>query len=362
MRGKPKLVKLIDNTGNLKSRNWYIQYYERGRSCRQTTGCEIGAGDHAAQIFFSTWILERERPITKSLDQLTLVQALTDYYDEHAQYTATATNARHHETRLNKHFADHTVADLTPSVMRAYVRRCETEGRSNGTTRRELAHLSAALNHAVAEQRIPYAPKIVLPPPPPPRERILTQREIQALMGASETPHVRQFIQIMLGTGQRPGAVERLRWDQIDWKERTIHFDRTVRVKTNKRIRPVPLTDALFRLLKKMHRDRGETGYVLEYVVTRKNGERLVRPAGCVRRAFDRTAARAGLEDVSRYTLRHTFGNLLDEQGVDDRSISELMGHTNVLTTRKHYLKTNMRKLRMAMESAQKVRKSKAAR
>jgi hypothetical protein len=34
------------------------------------------------------------------------------------------------------------------------------------------------------------------------------------------------------------------------------------------------------------------------------------------------------------------------------------MGHASVLTTRKHYLKTNMNRLRSAVESAQKVRKT----
>jgi integrase len=179
-------------------------------------------------------------------------------------------------------------------------------------------------------------PRIVLPPPPAPRERILNQSEINRLLEACGAPHVRQFVEIMLATGQCPGTVEKLTWSQVDLGERIIHFDKTVKTHTKKRVRPVPMTQSLYRLLK----------------------NEIVRPAGCVKKAFQRAVQRAGLEDVTRYTLRHTYGNLLDQQGVDDRSISELMGHTNVLTTCQHYLKTNMDRLRQAVESAQKVRNS----
>jgi integrase len=319
MRGKPRLAQLRDEDGYLKSPNWYIEYYAGGRSRRASTGHRIGEEDHEAQVALATFILERDRPRARELDSLTLAQALSDYYEEHAQFTATKGNAKRHEARLNTFFCGYTVANLTPSTIRKYVRDCQAEDRSNGTTRRELAHLSAALNHEVAEQRIMSAPRIVLPPPPPPRERILNQSEINRLLEACAAPHVRQFVEIMLATGQRPGAVESLTWHQVDFKERIIYFDKTVKKKTNKRTRPVPMTLSLHRLLKGMHHVRGDTGYVLEYAVTTREGEEIVRPAGCVRKGFERAVTRAKLEGVSRYTLRHTYGNLLDQHGVDDR-------------------------------------------
>lgn len=95
MRGKPKLVKLRDATGGLKSPFWYVTYYDGKRSCRCSTGCEIGAEDHEAQIFLANFILERERP-TRSAGELMLAVALDDYYSELLGHKDTKITDRHY--------------------------------------------------------------------------------------------------------------------------------------------------------------------------------------------------------------------------------------------------------------------------
>ena len=79
------------------------------------------------------------------------------------------------------------------------------------------------------------------------------------------------------------------------------------------------------------------------------------KPAGDIRNAFDRACARAGVEGVTRYTLRHTFANLCE---ADDKTRSDIMGHTNTKTTQHHYLKTNMAKQGEALNNLPKLRKN----
>lgn len=363
MRGKPRLDKLRDGSGKLLSDNWYIFYFDGKRSQRISTGYKIGAENHEANLALSQFTLEREKPLAREPGKLMIAQALKDYYNEHAQYVASASNARSHEARLNRHFTGLFVAQLTPARIKEYIRACEAEKRSNGTTRRELAHLQAALNHEVAEQRITHAPKISMPEPPPARERTFSPKEIERILKeCKQTPHLYHFMEIMLETGQRPIAIETLTWFQVDFKAREIHFQKTQRKASKKRVRTVAMSDYLYTLLKRLHAQKGDTGYVLEWTIVKKDGSTVTRKAGSVRKSFERACKRSKIKKVKgqgRYTMRHTFGDSLDRAGVDDRTIAEIMGHTKVQTTRKHYLKKNMDRQRQALNTAQKLHNAK---
>jgi len=351
MRGKPELVKLQDKHGNPKSDCWYIRYYADGRSQRRSTGYKIGSQNREATLYLASFILEREQPTTRQPEQLLIAQALRDYYEEKAQFSATKTNAKHHETRLINFFGNRFVSQITRSIIEKYIRECREAKRSDGTTRRELAQLNAALNHAQAEGRLTIVPKFKMPPAPPPRERVLDAVEVQKLLDACTTTHIRNFVILMLNTGQRPSAVENLKWQQVDFEKGILHFERDGKTQTNKRVRPLPMNEEITELLTKLKAE-AQTDYVLEY-----KGNH----AGCVKQAFARACEKAGLENVSRYTLRHTYGNYLYMQGVHEKTIADLMGHTSAKTTSKHYIKSNMDILRNTVNltelTAQKVRK-----
>ena len=352
MRGKPELIKLRDKSGNLKSPYWYVQYYEGGRSKRISTRYCIGSQDAEASLALATFVVERSKPVRRIPEEILVAHVLQDYYRDHAQFISTSDNAKRHNVRLEKFFAGQHVSNITKGIIERYVRECRNEGRSDGTTRRELAHLTAALNHAHAEGRLTHVPKVKLPPSPPPRERVLSGEEITKLLDACVTSHVRAFVILALNTGQRPGAIETLRWEQVDFEERIIHFEKDGKRQTNKRARPVPMNAEVYSLLLELNAE-ADTECVLEY-----GG----KTAGCTKRAFDRTCKKAGLVGVSRYTLRHTFGTSLYLQGVHEKTIADLMGHTTAQTTTKHYLKSNTDILRKAVNSmgltAQKQRKS----
>lgn len=336
MRGQPKLIKLTDRSGKLKSNIWYIQYQQGGRTKRVSTRYRIGLCDKEAQIALHSLALEQHHPSAHPAEDWFVKEILETYYVEHAQYLKTNEHSRYHQKRLVEHFGHFRVTQVTSAPVDKYVRECQKQGRSNGTTRRELAYLTAALNHAQRNGRILYVPKFKMPPAPQPRERVLSVDEIARLFDACTTPHVRNFVLLMLNTGQRPGTVEDLKWEQVDFETRIIHFERTGKAQTNKRVRPIPMNDVVYQLLLELNAI-SQTDYVLEF---------KGKHAGCVKRAFDKACDKAGLEKVSRYTLRHTFGTHLYNQGIDLKTISDFMGHASTQTTSKHYLKANMDLLR----------------
>lgn len=334
MRGKPTLIQLRDKAGNLLSPYWYIRYYQ-GRGRRISTGCFIGSQDHEANLALAAFTLERERPLAREPDKLMIAQALRDYYEEHAKHLVSAANAKRSEVKLNEFFGGRFVAQITPALVNQYVRQWKERGQSNGSIRRDLQILGCALNHEVREQRLTYAPKFKLPPEPPARSRFLSEEEKERLLAACTHERTKNFIAIMLNTGQRPSAVETLTWFQVDFDERVIHFERTGKEQSNKRVRPIAMNHELYTLLKSLF-EKKENSYVLGH-------------PGSTRTAFRNACKEAGLEKVSRYTLRHTVLDRVNEVA-DEKTASDIGGHTNSLTTRKHYIKSKMDRQREVLD------------
>ncbi len=57
---------------------------------------------------------------------------------------------------------------------------------------------------------------------------------------------------------------------------------------------------------------------------------------------FKRMTTECGLENVTFHTLRHTFATRCVECGFDIKSLSEILGHTDVKTTLNKYVHSSM--------------------
>ncbi len=222
---------------------------------------------------------------------------------------------------------------LLPLDIRRYSRKRAGQGCAAGTIRYELATLQAALNFCAGDRKIAAAPQLPLPAKPDARDRWLTRDETDRLLDECG-PRARLFVQIALNTGGRPDAIDALQWTQVDLDRRLIDFNRPGRQQTAKRRPVVPINDTLYTVLTDAQA-QAKTKWVLG------------SPASTLK-VFNTAKRRAGLTDITRKTLRHTWACHAAQRGVSLWQIAGVLGDS-MATVEKNYLHHHPDHLREAV-------------
>lgn len=195
--------------------------------------------------------------------------------------------------------------------------------------------------------------KIKLPPMSQEDEKKpLTKEEVHALYNllphylTITKPHIPRIIGrmivIMLKTGVRQEELLALRWEDIDFKNNSMHIVRALDIDKNDPTKP-PKSSSSERFIP-MHPDVLEQlqaiGIKLEgYIFHTKDGNLLME--GNFRREYRKYLTAAGIEYRSPHITRHTFASDLREAGVDIKTISKLLGHSKVNVSLDVYIHSN---------------------
>lgn len=156
-------------------------------------------------------------------------------------------------------------------------------------------------------------------------------------------------IYLCLFTGLRLGEICSLKWDDIDQERGLLHVNRTVqRIEskegptktvlletTPKSVfskREIPISDALLSLLTKFRQEGQE--YVLQ-----KNKPMEPRT---YQNHFKKYLAGINAPNYNFHILRHTFATNCIDSGMDIKSLSEILGHSNVQITMNRYVHPSM--------------------
>ena len=157
-------------------------------------------------------------------------------------------------------------------------------------------------------------------------------------------------------TGIRLGELCGLQWQDVNVDAGTLHVQRTVEriaqagggtcltvqtPKTESSDRWIPIPQEMLRILDAGHRQPEA------YLLT--GGETLPDPRTCQYR-YKALLNRCGVGYRSFHALRHTYTTRCIEQGVDAKSVSELLGHSDVRTTLRLYVHSSMEYKRKAVE------------
>ena len=160
-------------------------------------------------------------------------------------------------------------------------------------------------------------------------------------------------IYISLSTGLRIGEICALKWSDINVLDGTITVSRTIEriyivegekkhtelvinsPKTKNSCREIPMSKELLAMVKPIKKVVNNDFYVLT------NDERPTEPR-TYRNYYNRMMAKLSIPKLKYHGLRHSFATRCIEAGCDYKTVSVLLGHSNISTTLNLYVHPNM--------------------
>lgn len=157
---------------------------------------------------------------------------------------------------------------------------------------------------------------------------------------------------LALYTGIRIGELCALKWDDIDDKNITINKtlhrikegDKTIlevtEPKTKSSNRRIPIPTFLTPIIAEFR----DSGNVIKNKDSKPAEPRLMQLK------FEKYIKECGLQKTNFHALRHTFATRCVEAGFDIKSLSEILGHTDVKTTLNKYVHSSYEQKQRNME------------
>ena len=272
------------------------------------------------------------------------------------------------------YIGDKKLKDLSPNDVRGLYTVLVKRGLADNTIRNARNVLRAALNQAVDDEIIKknVAQKI-LPPQstkPPKEIKALSDEEVVRLCDALRKETWGPMLFVDLFTGMRKSELLGLTWDCVDFKNQTIHLYRQLRLLEgtghyaftplkNKKERNVYPPECVFEALKSVQKKQLEQqlrcgdGWQNEdgFVFTKEDGTHLSHKG--IYQAFKRVAKQIGVPEARVHDLRHTYATLSLQNGVDPKTISQMLGHATVKFTLDVYTHLTNSSARNAAEKMQ---------
>jgi len=280
--------------------------------------------------------VQQNARMDRELPQVVLLETiLIRWFNVEGAKLASHDAARHALLKWSDEFPGALVSEVTPASLRAFVKGMADRGLSDGYIRRTLSVGKRALNWAHQEGLLERVPFVKLPAEGEGRSRAMTLEEMALFMRAAivEPVHVRLYLALAIGTAARPSSILGLQtWQQLDFERDVIHLNPPGR-KQNKKHRPsIPMAAFLRPLLLNL-----TPGHVIQF-----NG----KPLKSIRMAIERVRERAGMPEISAYTLRHTVATELRGRGVEPWALAGFLGHSTGYRTTENYAKNRPEHLR----------------
>lgn len=308
-----------------KGKNWYIDYYVKGRRKRKKIG---HSKKLAMQVLNDVQIKIAKGEYLGIFDEKKIL--FSKYAEQYLAYSKTNKSWSTYDrqdrvsiARLKPHFKDKYIYEITPQMIEKYKsKRLETV--SPATVNRELACLKHMFTMAIkwGYSKTNPVKEVKLLKEPPGRLRYLKPEEAKSLL-ASCANHIRPIVVTALNTGMRKGELQKLKWADVDFKNLKI----TVINAKNNESRVIPINKTLYNELHSLSKtSKGE------YVFSDKNGQ----PYGDIKKSFLKALEKAKVEDFRFHDLRHTFGSYLVMQGVDLKTVQQILGHKDIRMTMRY--------------------------
>lgn len=321
------------------------KYYCRGslNGDRYNKRCEGATTKKEAQVIEDAVRYELRLKQAGMIKEKTKKYSFSFLMDKYVR-TSEANNksvveSKQYSKLLKIYFGTNTdIQSIKPSDIEEFKLYMISSGRSVATANRYLAALKRAYNIMIKDDLIDYNPvcKVKFFIEDNIRDRVLSKQEWICLYEQLSEVN-RKIVLVALQTAFRLRNVLNLRWEQINLNTRLIKLSKNEN--KGKKLINIPITDILYEVL--MSLEPKSEGYVFINPDTGK-------PYTSIKNGFNAACRRAGIKNFHFHDLRRTAATWLLENGVDIRTIQEILAHTNISTTER-YLSTTSEAKRKAM-------------
>lgn len=213
--------------------------------------------------------------------------------------------------------------------------------------------------------------------------RVLTVKETEIFLAEAESTFYYNLFVVALETGMRIGELSGLQWEDIDYKEKVVHVRHSMTyfskdgkyqfelhpTKTNKGLRDIPLTSKAIVALRQQHfikqmlvnsGKESLNGFENLVFVTKNNRpttQFLVSECiGGILKRIHKNNPDLVFEKITPHCFRHTFATRWLEAGVPIKTVSAMLGHSQLQLTTDLYMHVTQDSLFKGLEQFEKAR------
>ncbi len=239
------------------------------------------------------------------------------------------------------------VKDLTRVDLREFVASLSREGLSPTSVRRMVSAVRGFYKFLLLDGHIKKHPAEDLDAPQKAHylPRFLTERELELLLQQPDLEtetglRDRAVLELMYASGLRVSEATALKISDVD-----LDAGLLICFGKGSKQRKVPIGKSAlewlekYLALRKKHKNTENKTLFVSVL-----GKSLTRQT--IAEFVKKYAEKAGLEDVSPHTLRHSFATHLLQHGADTRSVQTMLGHADISTTQiyTHLTENHLRK------------------
>lgn len=236
--------------------------------------------------------------------------------------------------RAVKEFGNIPIKDITPRDIDRYMRILAGEELALKTIANRRIVLNKVFSYAIVEGDITYNPctAVALPSGLHKERRLAASDSDEQKIKTTDDPWL--FPQIAIYSGLRKGEILALKWSDIDFTEDIIHVTKSVAHEGDKPYIKLPKTDAGIRIVPLLAPLRAKLlkakGKQTDYIISDTGATPLTkRRFETLYNNYKRNVAIT----ATAHQLRHSFATVAIENGVDMKSVSEILGHKQISTT-----------------------------
>lgn len=306
---------------------------------------------------------------TKIILQDWIIIWLEDYKKLALKRTSLDNYYRYFNTHIKDSYLGKTpIKKINATQIQRFINEKAQNGRvdgSGGLSRSSVKHifnvLYGSFEQAIKNNMLNYNPckAITLPKKEKKEIKYFTPDQANLFLDSIKESKYYPLYALVLVTGLRLGEVIALRWECVNFEEKKIHVKLNAVIvskeeqveegvlhsevilqtpKTKKSTRILYIEEPILSMLKQLREKQIKTNMEVGdafvdsgFVFTNDHG-RMMHPRS-IQDHFKRSIKKAGLPNLHFHCLRHTAASLMLYNGVDIKTMQEVLGHEEIQTT-----------------------------